>query len=181
MCGEQTQFATRHIIVPTEDQERNKDSKKTDAEGAATFEIGGNLAEIGDLSLEARPAGYVPQYYNWKPDTAPTSIPNQLTMRFQKGITIDGQIQDPSGNPIASATVELTMPATSAYSGGLHFRLGALTSDAQGRWRCDVAPEDLSRVYLRAQHLCLGFRVVRNMKHQEGRDVLSLGDVCHRR
>ena len=108
---------------------------------------------MGELSLEARPAGYVPQFYRWKPDTEPTSIPNQLTMRFQKGIAIGGQIQDSSGRPIANATVELSMPATSSsYGGGLYFDLGTLTSDGQGRWRCDVAPGDLSRIHLAAHH-----------------------------
>ena len=132
----------------TKTRKSDTNSKRTDAEGNATLEIRGDLAEMGDLSLEARPAGYVPQYYRWKPDTDPASIPSQLTMRFQKGITIGGQIQDSSGNPIAGAKVELLMRATSASGGGLSFHLDTLTSDEQGHWRCDVAPEDLSCVEL---------------------------------
>jgi uncharacterized GH25 family protein/peroxiredoxin len=129
----------------------DKISKKTDAEGNITFEIRGDTAKIGDLSIEARPAEYIPQYYDWTPNKPQASIPGQITMRFKKGITIGGQIQDSSGKPIADAKIELTMPATFADN-RMHFHLGTLKSDKEGRWHCDVAPEDLSEVRISASH-----------------------------
>ena len=136
-------------------RKHDKVIKKTDAEGRATLEIHHDPADLGFLSLEARPAGYVPQFYDWTDWTSETemaSIPGELTMRFQKGITIGGQIQDPSGKPIAGAKVEIMMPATSSHSGGVAFYLGTLKSDKQGRWRCALAPEDISSVSLTAEH-----------------------------
>jgi beta-lactamase regulating signal transducer with metallopeptidase domain/uncharacterized GH25 family protein len=155
----------------------DKDSQKTDAEGNVTFEISGDLAKIGNLSIEARPAAYVPQYYHWTLSKTSTSVPGQITMSFKKGIIIGGQIQDTSGKPIVDAKVELSMLATLADN-STHFNLGTLKSDKAGHWQCDVAPEDLSGVRISASHpnnIRAGTEATLAMKEQKHVLILEQG------
>ena len=123
---------------------------KTDSQGDAAIEIA-NFSELGDLSICARPAGYVPQYLDWHPSEAPLSVPKQITLRFRKGMAIGGRIEDESGKPVAGAKVEIRMPATSG-SDHFYFNLATVKSDSQGRWQCDGAPNDPSCLDISVEH-----------------------------
>ena len=109
-------------------------TKQTPKGRRAAWKSTRNSYQISDLSVAVRPPKYVPHYYDWEPSRDKKIIPDQIPMRFEKGITIGGQIQDSSGRPISGATVEVTIPAN---TGNMHFHVGTLKSDQQGRWRCD--------------------------------------------
>lgn len=125
-----------------------KTAYKSDAGGNALLAIPQeDLSQISDLRISAHPRTYVPQYYVYLNGE---EIPDRISMRFEKGITIGGQVQDPAGQPINGAKVDIQIPAVNNF--GMYFRLAMVKSDEQGRWRCDGAPQELSRVMVTAEH-----------------------------
>ena len=82
----------------------------------------------------------------------PLELPASKELRFEPGTTIGGIIKDQAGRPIAGASVQVYAPPTECEAASNVFSLGALDTDAQGRWRLDVAPRGLGGVYLQVEH-----------------------------
>ena len=86
----------------------------------------------------------VPIHIIWDDDRHPMQLPAQKELRFEPGTTIGGIVKDEAGQPIEGATVNVHAPPTEYEGTNYVFTLGSPKTDAQGRWRLDVAPKDLA-------------------------------------
>ena len=109
----------------------------------------------------------MPIHIFWDDKRHPLELPPLKELRFEPGTTIGGIVQDEAGHPIVGATVEVHGPPTEYEGSNYVFSMGETTTDAQGRWRVDVAPKDASGVWVSAKHP--------RYRQRAGESVASLG------
>jgi len=109
-------------------------------------------AVVRRLWLTASEPNYVPIHILWDDERHPVELPEVKELRFEPGTTIGGILHDEAGRPVEGATVDVHAPATEYEGRTYFFTLGSPKSDAQGRWRLDVAPKDLAGVWGRTNH-----------------------------
>ena len=107
---------------------------------------------VHKLWLTARKPNLVPIHILWDDERHPINLPTSKELRFEPGTTIGGIVQDEAGHPIEGATVHVHAPPTESEKTNSVFTLGSSRTDAQGRWRLDVAPKDLSDVWANVEH-----------------------------
>ncbi len=107
---------------------------------------------VHKLWFTARSRSCVPIHIAWDGDRHPINLPPQKELRFEPGTAIGGIVQDEAGHPIEGATVHVHAPPTESEETNSVFTLGSSRTDAQGRWRLDVAPKDLSDVWANVEH-----------------------------
>ena len=123
----------------------------TGKDGMATIEYPTSF-KTGYFEITARKPKLVPIYLLWDDKRHPLDLPTTKELRFEPGTTIGGVVKDEAGHPIEGATVGIHAPPTE-YEGTHHvFSLGELKTDAQGRWRLDVAPRNLGEVWMSVEH-----------------------------
>ena len=124
-------------------------------------------ATVHSLWFTAGGSKLVPIHIRWDDQRHPVELPAIKELRFERGTTIGGIVQDEGGHPIVGATVEVYGLPTE-YEGSNHnFAMGETATDAQGRWHLDVAPKDASRVWVFVKHP--------RYRPRAGEDVASLG------
>ncbi len=147
----------------------------TGKDGLATIDYPPN-ARIESFWVVARKAGFASICFVWDDARHPVALPPSKDLRFEPGTTIGGIVQDEAGHPIAGVRVEVTGPPTESESVNRGFTIGTAETDARGRWRLDVAPKDLSDLYVHPEHPRYmrrpGERVSRNL---DGVFVLTRG------
>jgi len=109
-------------------------------------------ATVHVVGITATMPKLVPIHMRWDDQRQPLKLPDVKELRFETGTTIGGIVQDEAGHPVAGVKVEVDAPATEYEGGNFFFTLGSPTTDAQGRWRLDVAPKNLDRVGGRTSH-----------------------------
>ena len=109
-------------------------------------------ATVHKFWFTARAPKRVPIHIIWDDDRHPIQLPAQKELRFEPGTTIGGVVKDESGQPIEGATVKVNAPPTESEGRNSAFTLGTSRTDAQGRWRLDVAPKDLSELWANVEH-----------------------------
>lgn len=98
--------------------------------------------------------GYVPITISWRNDSIQDPAPDSFKVEMERGTTIGGIVNDESGNPIANAKVQLSIP----YKNGQHPRQQLelynypIKTDAKGHWHCDVVPADMEQPFVRLNH-----------------------------
>ena len=106
--------------------------------------------EPGYCYLLVRAEGYAPMRAFWR-----DPLPAEFTFEMTKAITVGGLVMDESGKPIAGAKV--------LFSGGHHdsdparraessFFEEEFTTDERGRWKCDLAPANISDASINVHH-----------------------------
>ncbi len=133
------------------DGKYQEETVATGKDGLATFDYPPN-ARIESLWVIARKAGLVPVAIVWMDQNHPVELPALKELRFVPGTTIGGIVQDEAGHPIAGATVEVGGPPTETESAHQGFSLATIETDAQGRWRADNAPGDLTGIWVNVKH-----------------------------
>lgn len=98
-------------------------------------------ATVHKFRFTARAPNRVPIHIVWDDDRHPIQLPAQKELRFEPGTTIGGIVKDESGQPIEGATAKVHGPPTESEGRNSVFALGSPQTDAQGRWRLDVAPK----------------------------------------
>ena len=123
----------------------------TAEDGTATMEwaLGATVNTIG---LTARAPKLVPVDILWDDQRHPIKLPETKELRFEPGTTIGGIVRDEAGQPIAGATVNVHGPPTETDRPNSAFTIGEVTTNAEGRWRIDVAPLDLSELWANVTH-----------------------------
>ncbi len=124
---------------------------RTGEDGRATVEYPPDV-RIAYFEITARKAGLVPVCIVWDDRQHPVVMPATKELRFETATAIGGVVRDEGGRPIAGALVALCGRPTEIESMHRVFTLGSVESDAQGRWRLDVAPRDLGGVSVHASH-----------------------------
>ncbi len=109
-------------------------------------------ATIHRLGITARKPNLVPIFILWNDERHPVELPAVKELRFAPGTTIGGIVHDEAGHPVEGVTVDVSAPATEYEGTNHYFSLGSPKTDAQGRWRLDVAPKDLAGVWGRTSH-----------------------------
>jgi beta-lactamase regulating signal transducer with metallopeptidase domain/thiol-disulfide isomerase/thioredoxin len=132
-------------------QTKQKGMVATGKDGRATIDYPPN-AHIEYFEIIARKPGLVPICIRCDDRRHPLELPASKELRFEPGTTIGGIVKDQAGQPIASAKVTVYGPPTECEASSNVFSLGALDTDAQGRWRLDVAPRGLGGVHLQVEH-----------------------------
>ncbi len=127
---------------------------RTDANGKASVEIKNVRRLAGIFSVTVRPNGYAPRRLVWQPHEYPQSFPERLTLQFERGISIGGNLQDELGRPVVDATVEIE-----AHDANSHFSHGTVpvliekvVSDQYGKWRCNIMPERMAGGAISVRH-----------------------------
>ena len=119
-------------------------------------------ATVHGFWFTARAPKRVPIHIIWDDDRHPIQLPAQKELRVEPGTAIGGIVKDESGQPIEGATVDVHGPPTESEGRNSVFALGSSQTDAQGRWRLDVAPKDLSELWANVEdrhHMPGGTRV----------------------
>ncbi len=123
----------------------NKTTSTTGSDGKADLDWP-KAATVNSLSVTARKPGFAPYIILWDDSAHPVRLPASKVMRLVPGITIGGIVRDEAGNAFAGAKIKVFAPATESELSYARFTVFETTTDAQGRWRFDDAPADLSRV-----------------------------------
>ena len=106
--------------------------------------------EPGYCYLLVRADGYAPMRAFWR-----DALPAEFTFEMTKAITVGGLVMDESGEPIAGAKVLFSgghhdsNPARSAESS---FFEEEFTTNERGRWKCDLAPANISDASINVRH-----------------------------
>ncbi len=163
--------------------------KLTDDRGRASlsWEAG---AKVDYMRATWSKTGFVSQHYQWLPPVVymygndpPVELPEELHLKFHRGNTVGGLVQDEEGLPIEGAQVAVIMVVDWPEGSSASFCAADRTTDAEGRWHWDEAPEDLGRVSTRVN--CPGYLegksstskcVLKRGENVVGRVVNAAGD-----
>ncbi len=121
----------------------------TDEEGIVSFNVPSQLES--SLTLTVREDGYAALGARWgKSDKLPT----KFTIPVAKGTTIGGIVHDEDGNPIEGVEIQAVTSSRNDKPGELRPWLNGVigTTDSEGRWRNESAPENELQIQLRLQH-----------------------------
>ena len=117
----------------------------TDRDGRAVLEWPEG-ATVNGLNMTARKPGFVPYSIRWDDTNHPLHLPAVKEIRCVPGVPIGGVVKDEAGAPVAGARITVHAPPAETEMSNYSFNLVETTTDAQGRWRFDDAPADLSGV-----------------------------------
>jgi beta-lactamase regulating signal transducer with metallopeptidase domain len=132
------------------DGTNEKGTVTTGKDGTATIEYPASF-KTGYFEITASKPKLAPLYLLWDDKRHPLELPSNKLLRFEPGTLIGGIVQDESGHPIDGATVELNGLPTEYEGSNNSFTLSKTKTNAQGRWRLDVAPKILSGVWVSAK------------------------------
>ena len=128
----------------------NKTTSTTGSDGKAVLDWP-KTATVNSLSVTVRKPGFAPCIIHWADSAHPVRLPASKVLRLAPGVTIGGFVRDEAGNPVAGATIKVQAPPTESEQSYVRFTVFETTTDAQGRWRIDDAPADLSGVHVGIQ------------------------------
>lgn len=123
----------------------------TGAEGTTKIDYRGG-AKIRYFNFTIRKPGYVPVQVGWSSARRPIVMPEAKEMRLVHGRSLGGVAVDEAGKPVEGAAVEVSMPSTESDTAHVYFTVATAKTDAQGRWRIEDAPADLSQVHVQVEH-----------------------------
>lgn len=131
-------------------KKRVNETQETSKDGIASIEY--DEGSIAYYRISISEPGYVPVHYSWDSDNTDVSLPEALTIQLKTGKEIRGLVLDEDKNPIANASVRLSMPITWPPRDSYYFGLATLQTDAEGKWSFADAPKDAGRVSIRVSH-----------------------------
>jgi protocatechuate 3,4-dioxygenase beta subunit len=130
------------------------DRKSTDAATDAEGRLGVQLAAAPNfVMISVKADGYVPLQVTWRREGSAIKVPDEYTLKLERGTTIGGPIRDEQGKPVAGATVYLLVPGQNRQGEPrVNFWDYPVKTDDQGRWRCGLMPADLDDLWIRLAH-----------------------------
>ena len=146
--------ATRQALpgVPLKistDPESGVKSMTTDPEGLCVLSLPGKAMRY--VAVTATCDGHVPTKMAWSKSEG-ESVPAEFTLAVPPGTTVGGVIVDGSGKPVQGVSVSLLVPAD-----GMPWPRPAIwdhivSTDANGKWHCDIMPEKLNDLWIKLSH-----------------------------
>jgi uncharacterized GH25 family protein len=100
------------------------------------------------VGIAIKADGYVQKRVDWRNQP----IPMTHTFEMEKGTSIGGILKDEAGNPIAGASVNLLFPGDSTQGQRGVYVQESAKSDAEGKWRADSVPSELTNLSMRLSH-----------------------------
>jgi RNA polymerase sigma factor (sigma-70 family) len=103
------------------------------------------------LNLFVTADGHVPKVTSWGFTRA---MPAEYTMKLERGLTIGGVVVDEAGQPVAGATVGFEDPGNDmSLAENIQYGPDATTTtDANGRWSCNMVPKEYERISVVVTH-----------------------------
>lgn len=104
--------------------------------------------------FKVRAEGYTPMRGFWANHTNRTDkLPEEVTFRMTRGITVGGTVVDEENEPIAGATVWFSA-GNQVTEERLEqsFHEEEYITDEQGRWRCPIAPQEMNSATFKVNH-----------------------------
>jgi hypothetical protein len=103
--------------------------------------------------------GFVQKFYTWRNDSD-EPLPVNYTLKLERAVSIGGRVEDSSGKPVSDAAIALQFAeiGDASFREPAPERLGfvatviATHADAQGNWRCSLAPPGYSDFEIIAKH-----------------------------
>jgi beta-lactamase regulating signal transducer with metallopeptidase domain len=124
---------------------------QTDAQGRLAFQMPKNMES---MSVCIKQPGYGP-YLTWLGSRYhPSPIPSRVVVVLEAGCSLGGVLVDPQGHPIQSVKVRafVTFKTPHGNTRSNNSLLFDLTSDAEGKWRCDSVPVSADDVFVEFNH-----------------------------
>ena len=121
----------------------------TDADGKLGVEV--PQAPYRGLNLFVTADGHVPKVTSWGFGRV---MPAEYTMKLERGGTVGGVVVDEAGQPIAGAKVGFDGPGND-HSLAENIQFGpdtTATTDANGRWSCNMVPKTWEQITLVVTH-----------------------------
>ncbi|HVM62194.1 MAG TPA: sigma-70 family RNA polymerase sigma factor [Verrucomicrobiae bacterium] len=135
-------------------KQRQKTTGFTDGRGRYQIELPEN--DPPHLSVAAHRYGFVPMRVDWNTLGGTFHLPTEFTFTLEPATSIGGVVEDEQGQPIAGASVFVLLRGSSMDSASEELFVDVndykVVTDAQGRWRFDQAPGDLSDLSIRLAH-----------------------------
>ncbi len=132
---------------------------KTSYEGDASGEVALALPSRTPsfFYLRARAAGYAPMRAFWstRKGQVADELPASFTFAMSRAIKVGGRVVDDQGKPVAGAKVFFSAGDGAALTGlrtEASFFDEEYTTDAEGRWECDLAPPTFNRGSIHVDH-----------------------------
>lgn len=122
----------------------------TGPQGLAVIDLPSPLPN--ELQLTCRPDGYVPMQVGWQAlPGRRLNIPMEYELSVERGTSIGGRVYDAAGAGIEGVTLKLLVLGSRAAE-QVAIRDHAVSTDAEGRWQCDIMPAQLDGLYVRLSH-----------------------------
>jgi protocatechuate 3,4-dioxygenase beta subunit len=99
------------------------------------------------VRITASKQGFAPMTMSWDAD----KVPAKFDLLLPEAQTIGGRVTDEAGKPVADAGITLNLPQRLAGP-RVAVEEFAVKSDADGRWRCDLAPKDAAYIFVEVSH-----------------------------
>lgn len=137
-----------------------RDDLRTDASGQCQVSIAGN--PLGRLDIGAVQQGHVPKVFTWRDLPTFGPLPAEHILKLEPAVTVGGQVVDPLGIPVNSATIRLQFSGGGdstarephhGYTGFVDHELTVAQTDADGRWSFALLPKQPVEAYIRVQHI----------------------------
>lgn len=133
------------------DAERHEITGRTDEDGRYQIEL--PTTDPPHLSATAHKDGFVPMRVDWSTQGGTFHLPREFTLTLEPATSIGGVIQNEQGQPITGASVFLLLRGSNMSGATEEVFVDIfddkVVTDAQGRWRFDRAPSDLSSLAIR--------------------------------
>jgi RNA polymerase sigma factor (sigma-70 family) len=106
-----------------------------------------------DVEIQIQAPGRVPMQMQWTDSRLRGDAPALITVPLETGTTIGGFVCDPSGSPLAGASVRIHVDPGRGHD-SLRPDIGSdeIRTDAQGHWQITNAPSKLDQVWVMASH-----------------------------
>ncbi len=131
----------------------------TDEKGEALVPVPSEPEGFWYFRIAVLRDGFVPRFVSWAAvrGDSPREIPAEYTVRLTRGLTIGGLVVDEQGQPESDVVVALDAGVDKLILEGPPEREGLTfaheeTTDGQGRWMCNHAPENIANVSFRLSH-----------------------------
>ncbi len=106
--------------------------------------------------LNCRADGYPPMQAYWGnvPTEIADELPDVFTFPMRKGISVGGRVLNDDGEPVEGATVRFMAGDRTSHPGRriVQAFTEEYSTDQEGRWKCDIAPAELSFASIQADH-----------------------------
>jgi len=125
----------------------------TDDQGQCVIRVPQPQPEYVGIAVEA--AGYVPVLAGWENRDFPPKhevVPEQFVFPLQEGTSIGGTVINEDGEPVEGVKVYLLL---TGEEGKIKRNIGEeqyATTDADGRWRSDILPENIDGLWMNLKH-----------------------------
>ena len=124
----------------------------TDSEGRCEVTYPGT--GLTTLRIAVETEGFVPVSVDWNTRKGPGGnevVPERFVVPLDKGTSIGGKVLNEDGDPVQSVRVNIMLANDGER---IHHSLGdeILTTDAEGKWRCDRVPPKLARLWMNLEH-----------------------------